>query len=138
MRWGSLVVVLASLLLATGASAKTSREYPYEYGSVWPSLVRFLRVDENLKLVEKDEANGYILFELTDGKRTFAGAAEVVRVEKATRVILRLTDRPAYMEAGLLERFGGKLHDELGEPQHGKDDAKDAKDSQDRKEPSAP
>jgi len=109
-------LALALLLAATPAAAKTAREYPYAYDPVWTALVRFLRVDENLKVVEKDADSGYILFELSEGKRTFSDAAEVMKLERATRVVIRIGERPAYMEAGLLDRFGDKLHDELGEP----------------------
>jgi hypothetical protein len=104
------------LLASAPAAAKTAREFPYAYEPVWTALVRFLRVDEKLKLLEKDSDTGYVLFELTEGKRTFSGAAEVMKLERATRVIIRIGDRPAYMEAGMLDRFSDKLHEELGEP----------------------
>jgi len=115
--------VVAALLLvsATPALAKTAREVSYRYDQVFPALVRFLRVDEKLKLTEKDDASGYVLFEMSDGKKVFAGAAELSRTtdsagRAATRVTVRITDRPAYMELGILDRFADKLHEELGEP----------------------
>jgi hypothetical protein len=109
------------LLVATPAVAKSARELGYGYDQVWPALVRFLRVDEKLKLTEKDEGSGYILFELADGKKTFAGAAELTRItdgsgRAATRVAVRIEDRPSYMEAGILDRFADKLREELGAP----------------------
>jgi hypothetical protein len=104
------------LLVAAPAFAKTSRELGYRFEQVFPALVRFLRVDEKLKLTEKDESAGYILFELSDGKKTFAGAAEVAKLEGGSRVTVRIGDRPAYMELGILDRFADKLHEELGEP----------------------
>jgi hypothetical protein len=111
---------LALALVLVGAApalAKTSREVGYRYDQVFPALVRFLRVDEKLKLVEKDEGAGYVLFELVDGKKTFSGAAEVARMDGGgSRVTVRLGDRPAYMELGILDRFADKLRDELGEP----------------------
>jgi hypothetical protein len=109
------LLVAALLLAATPAAAKTAREFPYGYDPVWAALVRFLRVDEGLKLVEKDEGSGYILFELSEGKRTFSGAAELLRLETGTRVVVRIGDRPAYMELGLLERLSDKLREELGD-----------------------
>jgi hypothetical protein len=83
--------------------------------------VRFLRVDEKLKVTEKDDGAGYVLFELVEGKRTFPGAAELTRVtdsagRAAIRATVRLEDRPSYMELGILERFAQKLREELGEP----------------------
>lgn len=111
----ALALILASA--AAPAAAKSSREYPYAYAPVWSALVRFLRVDENLRVVEKDEKTGYVVFELTDGKKTFQGAAELTRQDGGgTRVMVRLADRPSYMELGLLDRFADKLRDELGEP----------------------
>ncbi len=110
---GALIVLLAA---GSIASAKTTREYAYPYDPVWSALVRFLRVDEGLKVLEKDADTGYILFELVESKRSFRGAAEVMRQEGATRVVMRLTDRPSYMELGLLDRFADKLREELGDP----------------------
>lgn len=107
--------------LAAPAAAKSSREVGYPEGPVFSTLVRFLRVDEGLKIVEKDAASGYIIFQLTEGKRTFDGAAEVMVAQDGsgrpvTRVNLRITDRPSYMEIGMLDRLELKLRDELGAP----------------------
>jgi hypothetical protein len=109
------------LLVALPAQAKTSRELSYGYDRIWPALVRFLRVDERLKLTEKDADAGYVLFELAEGKRTFPGAAELSKItdelgRPAVRLSVKITDRPAYMEAGILDRFAEKIHEELGDP----------------------
>jgi len=128
------------LLLALPAAARSTREYPYSYKPVWSALVRFLRVDEKLKVVEKDADSGYVLFELAEGKRTFSGAAELVKVEGGTRVVMRISDRPAYMEQGLLDRLALKLREELGdqpppappgEDRPGNDDEHDGGDKKD-------
>ena len=116
----ALVVVL-SLLLAAPAWAKSSRDYGYPPDQVWPALVRFLRIDEKMKIVEKDTEVHYILFELVDGKKTFRGSAELRESKDAdgrpvSRVWMKLVDRPAYMEEGMLERLEQKLRDELGDP----------------------
>src|SRR5262245_63266580 len=113
MRWWPAV---ALLLLAAPAAAKTSRELPYAYEPVWSALVRFLRVDEKLKVTEKDADTGYVLFELSEGKRTFTGAAELSKNGSGVRLVVRINDRPAYMELGLIDRFEVKLHEELGAP----------------------
>ena len=117
----ALVCALCVLALPGLASAKSTRELPYGAERVWPVLVRFLRVDEKLKITEKDEGAGYVLFELADGKRTFHGAAELARItdgagRSAVRITLRLEDRPSYMEDGILDRLQVKVHDELGDP----------------------
>jgi hypothetical protein len=109
---------VAAVILCTAAPAvaKSSREYAYAYDPVWSALVRFLRVDEGVKLLEKDAESGYVVFELVDGKKTFSGAAELMKIEAGTRVVVRISDRPSYMEQGMLDRFADKLRDELGEP----------------------
>ncbi len=110
------------LCLAAPAHAKSTRTFTYAFDKVWPSLLRFLRVDEKLKITEKDVEAGYVLFELAEEKRTFTGAAELVKGEDdrghpTTRVTITITGRPSYMEEGLLDRFEQKLHDEYGKPQ---------------------
>ena len=111
---------LALALLLTGAQpalAKAQRDFGYAAEQLWPTLLRFLRVDERVKILEKDADAGYVLFELIEAKKTFSGAVELVKVTDpaghvATRVIIKITDRPAYMEEALLNRLGAKLHDE--------------------------
>jgi hypothetical protein len=93
--------------------------YPFE--QVWPASLRFLRIDEKVKIVEKDEDSGYVVFELVQDKKTFAGTIEYVkgtdrRGRKATKLILKLADRPEYVEQGILDRFERKLRDDLGPP----------------------
>jgi hypothetical protein len=117
------VGVLAVLLcaLASPAWAKSTRVMAHAYDRVWPASLRFLRVDEHLKITEKDSDAGYVLFELVDGKKTFQGALELVRTKDSkerdvTRVVMTLSDRPAYMEEGFLDRLEQKLRGELGDP----------------------
>jgi hypothetical protein len=116
-----VLVAVALLAIAAPAAAKSSRELPYPYDPVFSALVRFLRVDERLKVTERDPGAGYVLFELTEGKRTFEGAAEVIKAEDGTgrpvtRIHIRIADRPSYMEIGMLDRLELKLREELGAP----------------------
>jgi len=112
----ALLVLLVAWLLAWPASAKTTRDLSYTYDRVWPALVRFLRVDEKLKVTEKDADAGYVLFELADGKRTFPGAAELSKTtddlgRPSVHLTIKISDRPAYMEAGIADRFAEKIQD---------------------------
>lgn len=113
------LVLAAVLLWAAPASAKSSRDLPYAYDATFASLVRFLRVDEKLKVVEKDADAGYVMFELVDGKKTYGGAAEVSKAPdggRGVKLTIRINDRPSYMELGLIDRFELKLREELGDP----------------------
>jgi hypothetical protein len=117
---GTLLVLLLGLA-ATPAAASTKKEASYAIARVWPAAVRFLRIDEGLEILEKDRDTGYVLFELAEERKTFRGALEVVEIvdqdgRAAVRLVLRIEDRPAYMEAGILDRMVRKLRAELGPP----------------------
>ena len=113
--------VLAAGLTGPGlAAAQTERTYDYPAGKVFPTAVRFLRVNERVAITEKDAEALYVLFELEDDGKTFPGALELIVADDAAgarvRVVLRLEDRPSYLEAAMLERFERKLRAELGSP----------------------
>ena len=83
--------------------------------------MRFFRLDEKLKIVEKDAEAGYLVIELSEQGKTFPGSVEYVKAtdrrgRKITRLILKIDERPAYVEEGMLERLERKLRDELGPP----------------------
>jgi hypothetical protein len=109
------------LLRVTLAHADTAHTVAYPYERVWPAAVRFLRVDLKLKIVEKDADSGYVLFELVDDGKTFQGALQLSRAKdpdrrEATRLALKISGRPSYVEDELLLKLERKLKDELGDP----------------------
>ena len=87
---------------------------------MWPAALRFLRIDEGHKLVEKDGEAGYVIFDLSDDGKSFRGSLELIRVEDdgrpGVRIVVHIEDRPSYMESGLLRRLLAKLRTELGAP----------------------
>lgn len=122
LRWKSAITAsaLALALPHRPALAQTERVFGYAAAKVYPAAVRFLRVDERLRLVEKDADAGYVLFELKEERKVFPGALELIPVDDEggarVRVVLRIEDRPSYLEAAMLERFERKLRSELGSP----------------------
>jgi hypothetical protein len=60
------------------------------------------------------------LFELAEEGKTFSGAAELVAIDDDTgprvKVVIRIEDRPSYVETGMLDRLEKKLRAELGSP----------------------
>jgi len=130
-RRGLVRLALVGLTLAalTGAAgAKTERTARYTFEQVWSTAVRHLRVEEGFTIVEKDEDVGYVIFQVKEEGKVFSGALELVRQKdtsgRATvRLVLRIGDRPAYMEAGaaymeagVLDRMLAKLREEHGDP----------------------
>jgi hypothetical protein len=120
-----LVPVAAALMVlgvaAAPAAAKSERVASYPLDQTWPTAVRFLRVDEGLEIVDKDADAGYVIFAMKDGERTFKGALELIKVRdavgrNAVRMVITIDGRPAYTEAGLLDRLLQKLKDDYGPP----------------------
>jgi hypothetical protein len=117
-------LLLAALLLALAAGparARSASILPYPVAEVWSSGVRFVRVDRGYTLREKDQASGYILFELSEGGKSYKGALELVRAtdedgRDATRASFSLPDLPRHWEAMLLDKLAAKVREERGPP----------------------
>ena len=121
VRIAAVAGVVAVALAAGVAEAKTERTIMYSFEQVWPTAVRHLRVEEGFTILEKDVDVGYVMFEVKEEGKVFSGALEVVRQKDSTgrpsvRLVLRIGDRPAYMEAGVLDRMMAKLREEHGDP----------------------
>ena len=125
LAWSAAIAcALAVFLGPRTADAKSQRDSAYLYRQVWPAAVRLLRVDAGYKIIEKDVESGYVLFEAKDDGKKFRGALEIAKLEneggKRVRVIIRIEDRPSYMELSLLDKLERKLRDEYGPPPKGK------------------
>lgn len=108
-------------MLSTGlATARSEKTLAYPRDQVWPTAVRFLVVDERVKVIEKDADAGYVLFELKDDGKVFRGSLEVLTVTKdkrtSVRFVLQIEDRPDWLEVAMLTRLERKLRAELGTP----------------------
>ncbi|MBA3392099.1 MAG: hypothetical protein H0T89_05615 [Deltaproteobacteria bacterium] len=124
--------LLASLIvaaLAGPALARSEKTLAYQREQCWPTAVRFLRVDEGLKLIEKDADAGYVLFELKEDGKTFRGSLEVMTVSvdgrTVVRFVIQIEDRPSWLEIAMLTRLERKLRSELGAPSPPPSKAKD-------------
>src|SRR5690348_14030814 len=98
MRRLALSSALGLLLAATAAHARSERTFAYPRDEAWPAAVRFIRVDEHLKITDKDASAGYVIFELHEEKRTFRGSLELIDAPEdgrpAVRFVITLEDRP--------------------------------------------
>ena len=93
----------------------------YPFADVWPSAVRFLRIDRNCVIREKDEAAGYILFDYPDGQKLHKGSLELIRTSDSddreiTRVVASLPDLPRYNEQILIDKLATRLREDHGSP----------------------
>ena len=89
-------LVATACWLAPNASwARTTDITPYPITNVWPSAVRFLRVDRGFPVREKDEPAGYVLFDYTDGPKPCKGSLELIRAKGIEPTVIDLTWEPA-------------------------------------------
>jgi hypothetical protein len=116
----ALAAGIALALHAAPAWARSEKTLAYPRDQVWPTAVRFLVVDERVKITETDADAGYVMFELRDDGKVFRGSLEVATVQRdgrsAVRFVLQIADRPSWLEIAMLGRLETKLRTELGSP----------------------
>ena len=120
-RWLPRLAALSTFLVAVSvADARSEKTLAYPREQAWPAAVRFIRVDEHLKVVEKDADAGYVLFELQEEKKTFRGSLELIDTVKdgrhVVRFVIAIEDRPSWLEIEMLDRLERKLRTEIGSP----------------------
>jgi hypothetical protein len=101
------------------AAASVAYESPYTFEQTFGTALRLVRVDLGCKITEKDEGNGYLLFDYTSpesGKRVHHGSIEVVRTKTGAHVAVQLPTLPTYHEQMIIDALSKKLATEHGEP----------------------
>lgn len=117
-----LGVAAALVFTSPDALAKTSVESSYGFERTWNAALRLVRVDMGLKVVEKDDAAGYLLFEYKSpesGTKISSGSVEIVRPRDEggpVQVVVQLPEMPRYHEMALADALGRKMRNEYGEP----------------------
>jgi hypothetical protein len=117
-RWPLVVFVLCTgAFAAQPAHGRKSKLVSYALEVVYPTCIRYIRIDRNWPIAEKDQEGGYIIFTYIDksGKRSRA-AVELIRrgKEKAakTRIVVTIGAAPAYVENEFLDKLANKLKQE--------------------------
>jgi hypothetical protein len=103
------------------AQARSFGLVSYPIADVWPSAVRFLRIDRHCTIREKDEPSGYILFDWPEGQKIYKGSIEFIRTSDhegrdATRLVVSLPDLPRHFEQIVIDKLGVKLREDRGSP----------------------
>lgn len=116
------VTLVAAAAIGARADAKASYESGYGYERTWNAALRLVRVDLGLKVTEKDDRNGYLLFDYQStegGKRSVPGSIELIRPSEddgPVRVVVQIPQMPRYHEQVMADELGRKLRQEYGEP----------------------
>jgi hypothetical protein len=105
---------------AAPASAKSAYDSSYGFERTWNAGLRLVRVDLALKVTEKDDANGYLLFDYKSpesGQKAVPGSMEFIRgKDGAVRVVVQIPQMPGYHEQVLVDSLSRKLKNEYGDP----------------------
>jgi ribosomal protein L35AE/L33A len=105
---------------AAPASAKSAYDSAYGFDRTWNAGLRLVRVDLGLKVTEKDDANGYLLFDYKSpesGQKPVPGSMEFIKgKDGAVRVVVQIAQMPGYHEQVLVDSLQRKLRNEYGDP----------------------
>jgi hypothetical protein len=120
----SLLAALTCGLLVLGpaspASAKSAYDSAYGFDRTWNAGLRLVRVDLGLKVTEKDDSNGYLLFDYKSpesGQKPVPGSMEFIKgKDGAVRVVVQISQMPGYHEQVLVDNLQRKLRTEYGDP----------------------
>ncbi|MBX3200880.1 MAG: hypothetical protein KF894_22265 [Labilithrix sp.] len=117
----SLALAAPLALQSEEASAKSAYESAYGYDRTWNAGMRLVRVDLGLKISEKDEGAGYLLFDYLSpesGKKPVPGSMEFIRSKDtgAVRVVVQIPQMPGYHEQVVIDSLARKLRNEYGDP----------------------
>ena len=116
----ALVAVAIVLVPAAPASAKSAYDSAYGFDRTWNAGLRLVRVDLGLKVTEKDDTNGYLLFDYRSpesGRKPVPGSMEFIKgKDGSVRVVVQISQMPGYHEQVLVDHLQRKLRAEYGDP----------------------
>lgn len=116
----ALIAVAAVALPERPACAKSGYDSAYGFERTWNAGLRLVRVDLGLKVTEKDDANGYLLFDYRSpesGQKSVPGSMEFIKGKDGqVRVVVQIAQMPGYHEQVLVDALTRKLRSEYGDP----------------------
>ncbi|MCG3173941.1 MAG: hypothetical protein GMKNLPBB_02153 [Myxococcota bacterium] len=119
MKW-MIAAVLLVLAMAPGqAWARTKRKLAYSNDKVYGTTLRYLRVENNFRILESNKDGGFVVFEfvnITNGA-TSRASIEIIHEEKAPNectAIVSIDKLDSIHEAVLLDGLEKKLKADYG------------------------
>jgi outer membrane murein-binding lipoprotein Lpp len=109
---------LAGLALSGVAEGRVKADSGYSKAQTYNAALRYLRVDLDCEVTERDADAAYLMFRYpVPGRKTLTnGSIEIVETEGAVRVFVQLPKLPEYHEHLLKDGLIKKLGDEYGDP----------------------
>lgn len=94
--------------------------YPLE--QVWPTAIRYLRIDRGYEVTDRDADAGYILFTFPlDGGRVGSGSVEMFATEdpagrESVGISVNTGSGPVHLPNSILDGIAAKVRAERGQP----------------------
>lgn len=111
---------------ATGARPlaliENRRLLSYPIDQVWPTAIRYLRIDRGYQLTDRDREAGYMLFEFPlEGARLGSGSVEMFEAEDAAgrpsvSISVNTGAGPVHLPNAILDGIAAKVRAERGQP----------------------
>jgi hypothetical protein len=114
----TLLGILVFAGSAATAEAKVQAESRYTKTQTYHAALRYLRVDLEYEITERDADAAYLMFRYASPgrKASTSGAIQIVETRGAVRVYVQLPQMPEYHEQILKDGLMRKLLEEYGEP----------------------
>ena len=98
-----------------------ARTLSYPYDQVWPTAIRYLRVDRKYAVEDKDQDAGFIVFSFPAGDGKGTGSLEMFQTEDASgrpsvKIMANTTAGPVHRPNAILDGIDAKLRKERGLP----------------------
>jgi hypothetical protein len=114
--------IAAGLAARPLALIENRRVLSYPIDQVWPTAIRYLRIDRGFKITDRDRDAGYMLFEFPlEGARLGSGSVEMFATEDpsgrpSVSVAVNTGAGPVSMPSGVLDGIAAKVRAERGQP----------------------
>ncbi len=103
-----------------GTKLSQSRVLPYPVDQVWGAAIRYLRVDRDYAIVDRDPETGYIVFEIPLGELQGRGTLEAFSTtdpsgRMSTQLQISTEAGPTHLPHTLIEGIAKKVRAERGQ-----------------------
>jgi hypothetical protein len=117
---GAQTPALVSTLPALMIENRRMLSYPIDH--VWPTAIRYLRIDRGFEITDRDRDAGYLLFEFPlEEKRSGSGSLEMFEVvdvsgRASVSISVNTGAGPVHLPNSILDGIAAKVRAERGQP----------------------
>lgn len=110
------------LVAAPLALIENRRVLSYPFDQVWPTAIRYLRIDRGFEIIDRDQEAGYLLFQFPlEGQRIGSGSLEMFATEDAAgrasvSISVNTGAGPVHLPNSILDGISAKVRAERGQP----------------------